>query len=123
MERILKTDDARQRLWGIALVGDEFDVQGDRVSDQEIEDASVRAVTKGVAVKIDHAGGAVGRLVASYPLTKSIADAMGIARPEGKSVWLVGLQIDDAQTWGEVTKNGLGHALSIGGSGQRSKAA
>lgn len=114
-----KRDDERQRLYGVALVADQPDRQGDIIADHDLEDAACRAVQKGCVVKIDHAGGAVGRLVASWPLTADIAAALGIERPGGKSVWLVGLQIDDAEVWKQVRSGSLGHALSIGGRGQR----
>ena len=39
------------------------------MSDLELEDAACRAVQRGCAVKLDHAGDAVGQLVASWPLT------------------------------------------------------
>ena len=39
------------------------------LSDLELEDAACRAVQRGCAVKLDHAGDAVGQLVASWPLT------------------------------------------------------
>ncbi len=66
---ILKLDHERRRLYGVALVADEVDSQGDTLSDLELEDAACRAVQRGCAVKLDHAGDAVGQLVASWPLT------------------------------------------------------
>ena len=122
MESILKLDHERQRLYGIALVADEIDSQGDTVSDLELEDAACRAIENGCVVKIDHAGHAVGKLVASWPLTADIAKALGVARPDGKSCWLVGLQIKDAQTWSRVRAGEIGHGLSIGGRAERSAA-
>jgi hypothetical protein len=119
MQTILKLDYERRRLYGIALVADEADAQGDTVTDTELEDAACRAIEKGVVVKIEHAGQAIGRLVASWPLTKDIANALGVSRPEGKSAWLVGLQIEDDATWSRVKAGELGHALSIGGRGER----
>lgn len=119
---ILKLDHERRRLYGVALVADEVDSQGDTLSDLELEDAACRAVQRGCAVKLDHAGDAVGQLVASWPLTAEIADALGIHRPSGKSVWLVGLQINDAEAWSRVRAGDIGHALSIGGRAERSPA-
>ncbi|WP_163265606.1 XkdF-like putative serine protease domain-containing protein [Chelativorans alearense] len=119
MRTILKRDDDRQRLYGIALIADEVDSQGDVVGDAELEDAAVQAVKRGAIVKIDHEGAGVGRLVASWPLTKEIADAMGVSRPEGKSAWLVGLEIEDPDAWARVKAGEVGHALSIGGRAQR----
>jgi hypothetical protein len=123
MRTILKLDNERRRLYGIALIADEADAQGDTVSDVELEDAACRAIEKGVIVKVEHAGSSVGRLVASWPLTKDIAEALGVSRPQGKSAWLVGLQIEDDATWGRVKAGQLGHALSIGGRGERGKSA
>lgn len=122
MQAILKLDSERRRVYGIALVADEADSQGDVVSDIELEDAACRAVTKGCAVKIDHEGTAKGRLVASWPMTRDIAKALGFTLPAGKSAWLVGLEIDDAATWASVKSGDVGHALSIGGRGEREAA-
>ena len=119
MQRILKIDHERQRLYGVALVAGEADSQGDLVDDVELEDAACRAIMNGCVVKVEHAGPARGRLIASWPLTKQISDALGVSRPDGKSVWLVGLEIDDAATWVRVRDGEIGHALSIGGQAQR----
>jgi Putative phage serine protease XkdF len=119
MERILKIDDERQRLYGIALVADEVDRQGDVVSDSELEEAACRAILNGCVVKVEHDGPPRGKLVASWPLTKQIGDALGIALPGGRSVWLVGLQVDDPATWAEVLCGNVGDTLSIAGTAQR----
>lgn len=119
MERILKLDGARRRVYGIALIADEADSQGDVVSDADLEDAGAKAVLNGCAVRIDHEGEAVGRLCASWPLTAEIAAALGIERPGGKSAWLVGLQVENDAVWDKVRTGDIGHALSVGGRGER----
>ena len=122
MKPILKIDDERRRIFGIAMVGDEVDQQGDMIDDSELEDASFRAVTNGAIVKVEHDGPAVGRVVASWPLTKQIADSLGIERPNGQSVWLVGLEVTDPDAWAAVRSGELGHALSVGGRAERTPA-
>jgi hypothetical protein len=118
LSRILKIDQFRRRVFGVALVADEVDRQGDTIDDLELEDASCLAVAAGCCAKVEHAGPPVGRLVASYPLTKQIADALGIQRPNNQSVWLIGMEITDDAVWAEVAAGNF-HALSIGGHGER----
>jgi hypothetical protein len=116
---ILKTDAARRRVFGIALVEDVFDLQGDRISGQDIEDAAANTVIAGCAARLQHDGIDRGRLIASFPLTREIADALGIDLPGGRGLWLIGLEFSES-AWpavAEAVRRGAG--LSIGGRGIR----
>jgi len=112
MQTILKIDDDLQLVFGIALVADEIDAQGDVIDEREL--IKVASRSQGAPVKIDHEGGGVGHIACSFPLTTDIAKALGISRP-GKPAWLVGLKVDDADTWRRVKTGRLSGGLSIGG--------
>lgn len=114
----LKVDSERRRVFGIALEANREDIQGDIVSDLDLEDASCRAVLKGTAAGVMHEKtDGIGKLCASFPLTAEIQKALDIDLG-GRSVWLVGLQIDDADTW-QAVKDGEFSGFSIGGTGTR----
>ena len=121
MEQFLKLDDELQLVIGIALVSGEVDSQGDIVDDRELTKAAMRSL--GAAVKIDHVGGPVGRVVQSLALTPDVADALGLALPDGRSAWVVGLHVEDPATWARIKSGEIGSGLSIGGRGERSMAA
>ena len=121
MEHVLKLDDALQLVVGVALVSGEFDSQGDIVSDQELTKAAMRSL--GAMVKIDHTGAPVGKVVQSLALTPDVADALGLALPDGRAAWVVGLHVEDAATWQKIKSGEIGSGLSIGGRGERSRAA
>lgn len=121
MEQILKLDDALQLVVGVALVSGEVDSQGDTVDEKELTKAAMRAL--GAMVKIDHAGASVGRVVQSLALTSDVAKALGLALPDNRSCWVVGLHVADTAIWERIKSGEIGSGLSIGGRGQRSEAA
>lgn len=121
VEHILKLDDQLQLVVGVALVSGEVDSQGDIVDDRELTKAAMRSL--GAHVKIDHAGGSVGRVVQSLALTPDVAKALGLNLPDGRAAWVVGLHVEDAATWQRIRSGEIGSGLSIGGRGQRSVAA
>lgn len=110
--KILKLDNALQLLVGVAMVAGEVDAQGDVIDDYELTKAAMNAM--GAGVKIDHQGGAVGRVVQSLALTADLAAALGLPEPE-QAVWIVGLKVDDPATWARVRAGELNGGLSIGG--------
>ena len=115
--RLLKLDDELRVVIGIALVANTADSQGDIVDERELTKAAMRAL--GAAVKIDHSGRSVGRVVQSFALTADVAKSLGIELPDGRSVWVVGLKVDDPVTWQRIKTGEIGSGLSIGGRGAR----
>lgn len=117
---ILKVDNDKRRIYGIALEADLEDRQGDWVSEDELEEAAVHAIKSGAVVGRNHKQIGVGTIVASFPLTNELQKALGVSVPSGRGVWLVGLEVSDDATWAAV-KRGEFEGLSIGGTGTRSK--
>lgn len=117
---ILKTQDDKRRLYGVALVEGEIDHQGDLIDGAELEDAAIASMRAGIAARMDHDGQDRGEVVASFPLTLEIAAAMGLTLPGGRGCWLVGLEFSEA-AWPAVRAAvAAGAGLSIGGVGIRS---
>ncbi|MEI6558499.1 MAG: XkdF-like putative serine protease domain-containing protein [Rhodospirillaceae bacterium] len=118
VQQFLKVDSERRRVFGVALEADVEDSQGDIVSDQDLEDAACKAVLNGCEAGVQHQRtSGVGKLCASFPLTTEIAKSLGIDLG-GRSVWLIGLQIEDPAVWDQV-KKGEFAGFSIGGTGTR----
>lgn len=117
IDSILKIDDDLRLVVGVALVAGEVDRQGDVVSDRELTKAAMRSL--GAAVKIDHVGGSVGRVVQSLALTPDVAKALGLSLPRGQGAWIVGLRVEDPAVWAKIKSGEIGAGLSIGGRGKR----
>lgn len=115
---IVKVDADKRRVYGIALEANVTDLQGDLVTDFELEEAAVRALKNGVVAGREHREIGVGRLIASFPLTRELQSALGMRLPGDRSAWIVGLEITDDATWAAV-KQGELTSLSIGGTGRR----
>lgn len=119
MGQVLKTDAPKRRVYGVAMVAGVVDRQGDLITDGDLEDAAVESMRAGIAARVDHDGEDRGQVVASFPLTLEIADALGLRLPDGKGLWLVGLEFGP-EAWPAVAAAvAAGAGLSIGGTGER----
>jgi len=116
---IAKADDQKRRVYGIALVAGEVDLQSDIIDDSELEEAAVASLLAGIAARLDHGGTDMGRIIASFPMTAELAAAFGFILPEGRGQWLIGLEFTPA-AWPSIRAAvAAGAGLSIGGSAVR----
>jgi len=119
--KILKADSSERMVWGWASVNTVngeliTDKQGDQIPPQVMEKAATRFMQSVRAAKAMHEGGSIGEVVHSLPLTKQIAESLGISSPiEG---WIIAMKVHDEAVWKRVQSGEL-KAFSIGGSGQR----
>lgn len=115
--RILKVDDEQRIIYGWASV---VTVKGEPVIDHQGDvikaDTLVKAVNEFMehvrVGKTMHEGEETGKVIHSLPITKEIADALGIqCDREG---WVVAYKVYDDDVWKRV-KSGELRAFSIGG--------
>jgi hypothetical protein len=118
---ILKVDKARRIVWGWASVSTMkgemvTDRQGDRIAPAEMEKMADGFMRSARAAKAMHDGDDVGEVIHSLPLTKELADALGIqTEREG---WITGTYIKSDAEWQKVLR-GEYKGLSIGGRAKR----
>jgi len=121
--QILKADNEQRMVWGWASVISEHgvpvvDTQGDVIKADTLMKAATEFMLSTRVTKEMHVGGKVGEFVHSLPLTKSIADSLGIK--SDKEGWIVACKVYDDAVW-EKVKSGELKAFSIGGRAKREK--
>lgn len=120
---ILKTDNEQRMVWGWASVISKdgvpvVDSQGDVILPDTLMKAATEFMLSLRVTKEMHSGGKIGEFVHSFPVTKELADALGIVtNQEG---WIVACKVYDDATWQKV-KSGELSAFSIGGTAKRKK--
>jgi cation transport regulator ChaB len=119
--KVLKSDTEQRIAWGWASVATEkgqpiYDAHGDYISMDEIVPATNEFMKGSRTLKRQHSGGAIGQVIHSLPLTKELAEALGIETE--KEGWITGTYFSDDESWGKV-KSGELPAFSIGGKGRR----
>lgn len=118
---ILKADEDERIVYGWASVVTEkgeavVDRQGDMIDPADMEKAAHGFMTDARMARAMHDGEGVGEVIHSLPLTKAVAESLGIeTEREG---WIIGMKIHDDDVWKRV-KSGELAAFSIGGTGQR----
>jgi len=117
---IIKTDDEQRIVWGWASVATEngepvFDVHGDHIPMEELTKASVDFMRNYRVGKREHYGEQTSEVIAMLPLSKSLADALGIET--SREGLIVGFKVYDDKTWTDI-KSGDLPAFSIGGRGE-----
>ncbi len=127
---ITKMDEDQHLVFGWASIATEngqplLDLQGDTITDAELEKAAYRYVLesrKGGEMHLRNGDEPkqVGKLVESIVLTADKQKALGIDL--GKTGWWIGLHISDDKVWKKV-KDGTYSMLSIHGHGLREKMA
>lgn len=121
--QILKADNDQRMVWGWASVITEngvpvVDSQGDVIKSETLMKAATDFMLSTRVTKEMHMGGKVGEFIHSLPLTKDIADALGIK--SDKEGWIVACKVYDDAVWQKV-KSGELKAFSIGGRAKREK--
>jgi len=123
--RIVKADDEQRIVYGWASVATHdgepvVDSDGDIVPADEIEKAATAFMQDARMAKAMHDGEGIGEVIHSLPVTKAIADALGIE--SSREGWVIAMKIHDDATWQRV-KDGELSAFSIGGTAKRERAA
>lgn len=118
---VIKVDGERRIAWGWASVSTlkgetVIDRQGDVISPVEMEKMADSFMASARTAKAMHDGEGVGEVLHSLPLTKALADALGIQTD--REGWIIGMKIHDDKTWG-MFKSGALAAFSIGGKAKR----
>lgn len=118
---LVKFDDEQRIVYGWASVISEDgipvkDRQGDIIMADTLEKAATEFMTYVRVGKEMHEGNQVGQFIHSLPLTKDLAEALGIQ--SNREGWIVAMKVHDDEVWKRV-KSGELPAFSIGGRAQR----
>lgn len=119
--KIIKLDDEARIVWGWASVVSIdgkplIDRQGDIIAPEVMTKAADSFMADVRTAKAMHAGGKIGEVIHSFPLTKELGAALGVhSALEG---WIVAMKVHDDGVWNRV-KSGELSAFSIGGVGNR----
>lgn len=119
--KIIKLDDEARIVWGWASVVSIdgkplIDRQGDIIAPEVMTKAADSFMADVRTAKAMHAGGKIGEVIHSFPLTKELGAALGVhSALEG---WIVAMKVHDDSVWNRV-KSGELSAFSIGGMGKR----
>lgn len=110
-------DDDQRMVYGWANVTAEngqevVDLHGDIIPTELLEKAATDFMLKYRHALSMHAGGRIGTVVHSLPVTPEIAKALGIET--ARSGWIIGMKVDSAEVWAKV-KSGDYRGFSIGG--------
>jgi len=120
---IIEKQEDQQIVYGWASVIEKdgnpvVDRQGDVIEEDELIKAVHDFVSNSRTGKVMHEGGQTSRIVDSIVMTRDVQKALGIDL--GKVGWLVGMQVDDGETWNMI-KSGKLPMFSIGGKAVREK--
>lgn len=91
---VVKVDESLGLVFGWALVctekgEDHYDLQGDHIPENVMVAATTEFMKNARVAKEMHQGDQIGAIVHSFPLTKDIAEAMGIQTE--KTGWMVAM--------------------------------
>ncbi len=114
---VIKADAEQRIVWGWASVSTEngelvTDSQGDIIETNEMVKMANDFMLDVRLAKAMHQGEGVGEFIHSFPVTKELADALGIETT--REGWVVGMKVHDDDTW-EAVKRGEFSGFSIGG--------
>jgi Putative phage serine protease XkdF len=118
---VIKTDDERMVVWGWASVATMdgepvYDSHGDHIPMEELDRAATDFMIEYRVGKMEHEGPKVSEIFCLLPLSKSLAEALGLSsQREGL---IVGYKVYDQKVWDMIKSGELG-AISIGGKGMR----
>lgn len=126
---VIKINEEQRMAYGWASVISEkgqvlVDTQGDIIEPNELvkftsEFMSDVRQAKAMHGKWGYDDKQIGEVLHSFPITKELADSLGIqSEREG---WIVGVKVHDDEIW-EKVKSGKLRAFSIGGMGMREDA-
>lgn len=92
---VAKVDEGLGLVFGWAIVctekgEDHYDLQGDHIPESVMVEATTDFMENARVAKEMHSGEQIGAILHSFPLTKHIADAMGIVTE--KTGWMVAMK-------------------------------
>jgi hypothetical protein len=113
---IIKADDSLGLVLGWGIICTEkgvpyFDLQGDHIPEDVMTKAAADFMLHSRTAKEMHSGDAIGSIVFSFPLTKDVCEAYGIACD--KTGWLIAMR-PTADVYAKF-KSGEYRGFSIGG--------
>ena len=119
--KILKRDDEQRLVYGWAYVSTvegklSVDHSGETIDPDTLSKAATDFMLDVRIAKAMHQGNAIGSVVHSLPITKDIAESLGIQTD--REGWVVAMKIHSDQVW-ELVKSGKLSAFSIGGRARR----
>jgi hypothetical protein len=114
---LFKMDDEQHLVYGVVLVPDVEDLQGDVISKEEIQAAAHDYQVNSRLVKAHHRSPTDAEVVESYIAPVDIPLGGGIA-PAGS--WIMVTKVHSSKMW-EAIKKGEVTGYSIGGMGEREK--
>jgi hypothetical protein len=112
---LFKYDEEQRLIYGVVLVPDIEDLQGDIVSKEEIQQAAHDYQIKSRLIKAQHRAPTDAEVVESYIAPVDIPIGNGIA-PAGS--WILVTRVNSTAMW-EAIKKGEITGYSIGGVGER----
>lgn len=124
MDQVLKTDDARQLVFGwasVALNKDGsplVDLHGDQIDPQDLEDAAYEFVLKFRDMNERHTEDSKGQLIESFVVTPDKLEKMGLPGDTLPVGWWTGFYVSDREVF-EKVRSGEYTMFSIEGSAER----
>ena len=112
---LFKFDDDQRLVYGVVLVPDIEDLQGDIISKEEIQAAAHDYQVKSRLIKAQHKAPTDAEVVESYIAPVDIPIGNGIA-PAGS--WIMVTRVNSAAMWAAIKKGDI-TGYSIGGVGER----
>jgi SAM-dependent methyltransferase len=116
--QILKVNQEKQIVYGIVLSPGEIDLQGDIVSEEEIEKCCHKFMLESQKIFFQHLMPASAKVVESYIAPQDLTLGSGQVK---KGAWVMAVKVLDSEIW-ESVKKGKITGFSIGGYGKRTKA-
>ena len=116
---ICKRDDEKRIVTGIVLEPDVVDLQGDIITEDEIEKSAAFFLQKSRTIGFRHRKKAKANLVGSMVMPA----AFTLKGPNGKQkvrkgTWLISVHVPDDKEWSDIKKKDI-NAFSVGGFGSR----
>jgi hypothetical protein len=112
---LMKMDEERQLIYGVVLVPDVEDLQGDICSKEDIEEAAHDYLVNSRLIKAQHRAPTDADVVECYIAPVDIPIGKGIA-PAGS--WIMVTKVHSAAMWAAIKKGDI-TGYSIGGRGTR----
>ena len=119
---IFKADSPKQIVYGAVLIPDEEDLQGDRITEEEIEKTAHAYLLKSRVVGAQHERQMDAGVVESFiaPMDMDFDHPTYGKQSVAKGSWIIGVKITDPKEWSKV-ESGDYTGFSVGGLGLRDK--
>lgn len=115
MVSIFKVDNPRQIVYGVVLEADTIDTQGDKISEEELEETAHNFLDKSRVIGFRHFKKADAKLIESMVVHKG--DRF-YGEDFIKTSWVIGAHVKDGTIWKGI-EDGKINAFSVGGFAKR----